>query len=97
MNEFNKIIQELVRDCQIPVRELAKALGKPYSTLMREVNPHDKGAKLGVETCNQLMLLTKNVRLLEYAANQLGFSLVPREEQVLEDTSQDIILNKVVV
>ncbi len=27
--------------------EIAKRIGKPYSTLMRECNPYDKRAKLG--------------------------------------------------
>ena len=88
MNEFNKIVQELVRDCQIPIRELAESLGKPYSTLMREVNPYDKGAKLGAETCSELMLLTKNTSLLEYVAKRLGFTLVLREGQDLENITQ---------
>ena len=35
---------------EVPAKSVAEAVGKPYSTLMREINPYDKGAKLGVET-----------------------------------------------
>ena len=44
-----KEIQKMVRDGEVPAKSVAEAVGKPYSsTLMREINPHDKGAKLGV-------------------------------------------------
>ena len=45
-----KEIQKMVRDGEVPAKSVAEAVGKPYSTLMREINPYDKGAKLGVET-----------------------------------------------
>ena len=45
-----KEIQKTVRDGEVPAKSVAEAVGKPYSTLMREINPYDKGAKLGVET-----------------------------------------------
>lgn len=43
-----KEIQKMVRDGEVPAKSVAEAVGKPYSTLMREINPYDKGAKLGV-------------------------------------------------
>lgn len=44
-----KEIQKMVRDGEVPAKSVAEAVGKPYSTLMREINPYDKGAKLGVD------------------------------------------------
>ncbi len=75
--ELSTIVHHLVMDSPIPAKELARAINKPYPTLLREANPHDKGAKLSVETLFQLMLFTGNLKPLDYMANKLGFTLVP--------------------
>ena len=33
-----KEIQKMVRDGEVPAKSVAEAVGKPYSTLMREIN-----------------------------------------------------------
>ena len=38
----------MVLEAPQSARDIAHAVGKPYSTLLREVNPYDTGAKLGV-------------------------------------------------
>lgn len=75
-SDLIKILHNLVLDNPTPAKVLAKEIGKPYSTLLREINPYDTGAKLGVETLLQIMKHTKNITPLEYMANQLGYSLV---------------------
>ena len=50
VSELSTLIHNLVLDNPVPAKDLAKAIGKPYSTLLREVNPYDTGAKLGAET-----------------------------------------------
>lgn len=77
-SELTKIVHSLVLDSHIPAKALAKEIGKPYSTLLREINPYDTGAKLGVETLFQIMQQTGNVAPLEYMAGKLGLKLVPR-------------------
>ena len=47
VSELSTLIHNLVLDNPVPAKDLAKAIGKPYSTLLREVNPYDTGAKLG--------------------------------------------------
>lgn len=47
MNEFYQIIQDSVSRNPIGAKAVAVKIGKPYSTMMREVNPNDKGAKVG--------------------------------------------------
>lgn len=74
-SDLIKILHNLVLDNPTPAKVLAKEIGKPYSTLLREINPYDTGAKLGVETLLQIMKFTKNVTPLEYMASQLGYSL----------------------
>lgn len=47
-SDLIKILHNLVLDNPTPAKVLAKEIGKPYSTLLREINPYDTGAKLGV-------------------------------------------------
>lgn len=67
----------LVLEAPMSARDLARSVGKPYSTLLREVNPHDAGAKLGAETLLELMRATGDTMPLAYMAKELGYSLVP--------------------
>lgn len=72
-----KIVQDIVLEGERPAKQLAAEIGKPYSTLLREVNPYDRNAKLGVETLMQIMKVTKNIAPLSFMAQELGFMLVP--------------------
>lgn len=76
VSELSTLIHNLVLDNSVPAKDLAKAIGKPYSTLLREVNPYDTGAKLGAETLLQIMMQTGDTKPLEYMAGKLGYSLV---------------------
>ncbi len=71
------VVQDIVLEGGKPAKQLAAELGKSYSALLREVNPFDKNAKLGVETLMQLMKATKNVAPLHFMAQEMGFMLVP--------------------
>lgn len=88
-SELIKILHNLVLDNPIPAKVLAKEIGKPYSTLLREINPYDTGAKLGVETLLQIMKCTQNVTPLEYMAEQLGFSLERKGAEVSDAAFAD--------
>lgn len=81
---LTKLIHDVVLESQKPAKVLAQEIGKPYSTLLREINPYDTGAKLGVETLFQIMKSTRNVEPLRFMADQMGFELTPKEgvEQV---------------
>ena len=72
-DKIEKAIQELVINGPIPVEELAQKLGKSPKTLMREVNPEDKKAKLGAETLVEIMRLTGGVEPLKLMAEELDF------------------------
>ena len=75
LSKLTQIVHTMVLDSPVPAKALAKEIGKPYSTLLREVNPYDTGAKLGVETLLQLMKTTGNPEPLEYMASQMGYRL----------------------
>ena len=46
-NDLITTVHDLVLESPIGAKAIAQAVGKPYSTLLREVNPNDTGAKLG--------------------------------------------------
>ena len=74
---LTELCQNLVLESTMSAHDIAKAVKKPYSTLMREVNPYDAGAKLGAETLLEIMRVTGNVTPLEYIAKELGLKVIP--------------------
>ena len=79
-SELSQMMHSMLLDSPIPPREIATAIGKPYSTLLREVNIYDTGAKLGVETMFKIIQHTGNAKPLEFMAEQLGYEVLPMEE-----------------
>lgn len=77
ISECSRMIHCMVLEHPVSARELAKAEGKPYSTLLREANPYDAGAKLGVETYFQLLEQTRDLSSLEHLLHRLGLCLAP--------------------
>ena len=77
--QFSKLMHSVILDSSIPPKLLAKQIGKPYSTLLREVNPYDQGAKLGVETFIEILKVTGDISPVEYIANELGLDVVPKK------------------
>lgn len=61
------------------IEEITSKVGKTYPTLMREINPYDRNAKLGIETLFEIMKITNDIRPLEYIAKELGFTIKPKE------------------
>ena len=66
-------VHDLVLESGLGAKNIAAAVGKPYSTLLREVNPF--GAKLGAETLVDIMRVTGNIQPLEHIAEQFGYEL----------------------
>ncbi len=94
ISELSRVIHNLVLENEMPARELAKSIGKPYSTLLREINPYDGGAKLGVETLMQIMRATGDPSPLEFMARDLGLRVErtgqrPRKRRNKEQTRSD--------
>ena len=73
MSKLIESVHTLVIDGDMP----AKAIGKPYSTLLRECNPYGKGAKLSAETLMAILKATGNTQPLEVMARELGYKLIP--------------------
>jgi len=73
------VFQETLFHSGHTANEIAKGIGKPYSTLMRECNPYDKGAKLGALTLFEIMRFTKNVEPLREMAHLMGYDLTSHE------------------
>lgn len=75
LEKIEKAIQQLVVNGPVSVEELAKILGKSPKTLLREVNPDDKKAKLGAETLVEIMRITGGIEPLKLMAEELDFTI----------------------
>ncbi|WP_207261608.1 phage regulatory CII family protein [Desulfovibrio sp. Huiquan2017] len=75
--DLTKKMQDIVLEGHIPAKEVSKLIKKPYSTLLRELNPFDAHAKLGVETMFEIVKATHNISVLEFMARELGYTLRP--------------------
>ncbi|SMF32943.1 phage regulatory CII family protein [Desulfovibrio gilichinskyi] len=78
-NELTKLLQDVVLKNEKPARDVATEINKPYPTLLREINPEDKGAKVGIEELVPLMRSTGSIRPLTRLANIMGYVLVPMD------------------
>jgi hypothetical protein len=76
---LTKKVQDMVLEGRIPAKMVCKQIKKPYSTLLRELNPFDSHAKLGAETMFEIVKATHNVSVLEFMARELGYTLMPLE------------------
>jgi hypothetical protein len=85
------VISEMIELSQKPVKALAKEVGKPYPTLMRELNAEDQGAKLGVELLLPLMKACQSVLPLRFLASRMDHRVVslkhvtPDKSSLLEE------------
>lgn len=70
-----KVVQDCILDSGIQAKVVAEKINKPYSTLMREINPFDASAKLGAETLLEIMKVTADVRPLKFMATEMGYSI----------------------
>ena len=74
---LTKKVQDVVLEGRIPAKEVSRVIKKPYSTLLRELNPFDSHAKLGAETMFEIVKVTHNITILEFMAHELGYTLMP--------------------
>ena len=79
-----KVVQDAVLEGPLPAKMVAQEIGKPYSTLLRELNPFDENAKLGVETLIKIMKVTRSVEPLRFMAEEMGFILAPNPNRQAE-------------
>ncbi|WP_243543997.1 phage regulatory CII family protein [Pseudodesulfovibrio tunisiensis] len=74
-----KVVQDCILDSGIQAKHVAEQINKPYSTLMREINPFDTSAKLGAETLLDIMKVTNDIRPLLFMAEEMGYTLHSNE------------------
>ena len=85
VSEFSLLVQEMVKEDPSRVHVLARRCGKSCSTLLREVDPYDAGAKLGADTLLGLMEASGDVRPLIYMAHQMGMELCRKAEPAVRE------------
>lgn len=74
---LTKKMQDIVLEGRISAKQVSQEIRKPYSTLLRELNPFDNHAKLGAETMFEIVKATHNISILEFMAQELGYTLTP--------------------
>lgn len=80
-NTLTEVCREAyVHDGKMALKAVAAAVGKPYATLAREMNPDDDGAKLGADLLLPLMQATGDIRPLEWLAHRMGYALLKKGE-----------------
>lgn len=87
--DLTKKMQDVVLEGRVSAKEVCREIKKPYSTLLRELNPFDTHAKLGAETMFQIVKATHNVSVLEFMASELGYTLMPTDIKPTQSRSSD--------
>ena len=72
-----RAIHEEALDSEDGAHTLAKAIDRPYSTMMRELNPNDDKAKLGVAEWLAIMNVTRKFGALHKVVELYGYRLEP--------------------
>ena len=86
MTPFYEILHDIV--LRAGAQRTAEKMNRRYGTLMRELNPYDAAAKLGVETFIDIMRQCRDLRPLELLAREMGCRLI-REEPSTTETSEE--------
>ncbi len=76
-NTLVRVAAKSVLEGRSSARDVAETIGKPYTTLMRELDPLDRNAKLGVETLLDIVRATGDAAPLQRLARELGYALAP--------------------
>ncbi len=79
--EIYAVIRAMVLEGGKPAKEVAREVGKPYPTLLREINPTDPSAKLGVELLVPLMRACNSVLPLRHMAASMGHRVTALPEE----------------
>ncbi|BDQ36328.1 transcriptional regulator [Pseudodesulfovibrio nedwellii] len=73
------VIESMIDESGKPRKQIAADIGKPYTTLMRELNQDDPLAKFGVMDLIPIMRACDGVQPLELLAARFGYRLVHEE------------------
>jgi hypothetical protein len=85
--EIYRVIREMVMRVPKTAKDVAEEVGKPYPTLMRELNAMDSNAKLGVELLLPLMKSCQSVLPLRFLASRMGCRVVTLPDIALDTHS----------
>ena len=81
---IEELMHTLVTEGPIPAKDIAKAVGKPYSSLMRELNPND-----GANTFLHILEVTGDTKPLQEIAAHFGLTLIPSAEPGKQETRHE--------
>ncbi|BDQ35906.1 hypothetical protein SYK_02660 [Pseudodesulfovibrio nedwellii] len=76
---LTEIVRDMVLNSGVPAKAVATEIRKPYTTLLRELNPDDDGCKLGVDLLGPIMKTCGNVAPLRFLASAMEYRIVPMQ------------------
>ena len=89
---MSEAVRRMVDDSGLPLKAIAAETGKGYTTLYRELDSEDDGAKIGVDTLPLLIRACCGDALVVLAA-RFGFRLVSDDVQPDKDDVRDECLD----
>ncbi len=87
--ELTRTIQLSVQESGRPARETAMEVGKPYPLFMREINPADLRAKVGMDMLVPIMRATGRMAPLAHAARSMDHAVVPLNVRIGDEESRE--------
>lgn len=99
INSVTEACDRMIDESNFTLKQIASRIGKTYSTLARELDKEDSGAKLGADLLLPLMLAaTTNGGdsvpwPLMFLADQLGYRIVPVSVEPSSNDSRDEMLD----
>ncbi len=77
-NTLSEVVSDMIENGDKPIKAIAADIGKPYSTLKRELNVDDDMAKLGADALLGIMASCGSIAPLEWLADRLGYVVKPK-------------------
>lgn len=78
-NTLSEVVSDMIENGNKPIKAIAADIGKPYSTLKRELNVDDDMAKLGADVLLGIMASCGSIAPLEWLADRLGYVVKPKD------------------
>lgn len=78
-NTLSEVVSDMIENGDKPIKAIAADIGKPYSTLKRELNVDDDMAKLGADVLLGIMRSCGSVVPLEWLAERMGYIVKPKD------------------
>lgn len=85
-------LHSLVLDSEVGAKMLSREIGKKYQTFMRELNPYDRLAKLGVGDLVLMLRVTRDPEIIDLILDEAGMLESYRSPAMQRDGAAENII-----